>query len=221
MSPLGKRASRGQLARGVSLAHIYEGLPEQAFGIAWSADGSFLAAAGGYSEREDKGTGEIVLWTEATGQRQVLYRPAVPSNVLGLAWHPIRPVLASGLVNGDVRIWDLALNRPQAVVGPPKGADIRHVRVRGLAWSPDGSMLAVAGEDRGGGVLEIRDAWTLELLRETQYPSHSNSPCWSPDGTLIVTPGAEPASRCNGSCLAEQFLDRLTRTPIHARRYPC
>jgi TIR domain/Ras family len=65
------------------------------------------------------------------------------------------------------------------------------VRVRGLAWSPDGSMLAIAGEDDEGGVLEIRDPWTLALLRETRYPSYSNSPCWSPDGTLIVTPGAE------------------------------
>ena len=191
MSPQRKRASRGSLPRGVSLAQTYEGLPEQAFGIAWSADGSLLAAAGGYSEREDNGPGEIVVWTAHTGKRQVLHRPAVPSNVLGLAWHPARPVLASGSVNGDVRVWDLAPTGPQVVVSPPKGADIRQVRVRGLAWSPDGSMLAVAGEDDEGGVLEIRDPWTLALLRETRYPSYSNSPCWSPDGTLIVTPGAE------------------------------
>jgi len=189
MALLGEMAGRGQLPRGVSLTQSYKGLPEQAFGIAWSADGSLLAAAGGYSEREGNGAGEIVLWTLAAGQRQVLHRPAVPSNVLGLTWHPARPVLASGSANGDIRMWDLSTNGPQVVVGPSKAADIRHVRVRGLAWSPDGSMLAVASEDDEGGVLEMRDASTLALLRETRYPSHSNSPCWSPDGTLVVTPG--------------------------------
>jgi WD40 repeat protein len=204
MPPRGKGASRGPLPPGISLAQTYDGLPEDAFGIAWSADGSLLAAAGGYSGR---GLGEIVLWAAATGQRQVAYRPAVPANVLGLAWHPLRPVLAFGPADGGVRVLDLAPNGPQAALAPRDEADIRHVRVRGLAWSPDGSSLAVAAEDDEGGVLEIRDARSLALLRETRQMSHSNSPCWSPDGTLIVTPGGD-----GGTYVHSSHDLKLTRT---------
>ena len=71
--------------------------------------------------------------------------------------------------------------------------------MRGLAWSPDGSILAVAAEDDEGGVLEIRNARTLGLLRETQHMRHSNSPCWSPDGTLIVTPGGDGGTYVHSS----------------------
>jgi WD40 repeat protein len=94
---------------GVSLVRSYEGLPEGAYDIAWSADGSFLAAAGGKLD----GSGEVAIWSAATGERRILDRPVEPEDTLGLAWHPTDPALAIGRSDGYVHICDVDPDGPR------------------------------------------------------------------------------------------------------------
>jgi WD40 repeat protein len=165
----------------------YEGLPGDAYGIAWSADGSYLAAAGG----SDDGSGEVSIWSAATGERRTLDRAEVPTSVRGLAWHPTDPILAIGRNSGYVHICDMNSNGLHRSFSINEGAEDRDVR--GLTWSPDGSMLAVTDEnveaqDASGGI-GIWDTRTLTLLKDVQQRTYYNAPCWSPDGQMIVAPG--------------------------------
>jgi WD40 repeat protein len=175
--------------RGVSLAKVYEGLPEDAYGIAWSADGSFLAAAGGGS-----GSGEVAIWSAASGERRILDRPEVPAAVRGLAWHPTDLVLALGRDDGHVHICNVNPGTTRRSFSINAGAKDEARQVRGLAWSPDGATLAVTDSARGimhdSGGIGIWDTRTLTLRKDVRLKTYCDVPCWSPDGQLIVAPCA-------------------------------
>jgi WD40 repeat protein len=173
---------RNTLPRGVSLAQSYEGLPEEAYGIAWSADGTLLAAAGSENSKD----GGVVLWGAATGERQVLLHAAKAENVFGLAWHPARPVLAFGKKAGLVQICDFESqgSRSDFPIGNGK-------RARGLQWSPDGSTLAVTDDDPGG--ITLWHVQAREILSEARYEGYCFTPRWSPDGRLIAVPLTDSA----------------------------
>jgi Tol biopolymer transport system component len=84
--------------------------------------------------------------------------------------HSLRVVNADGT---DVRVLFDATT-------PPFGAG----HVRGVEWSPDGSLIAIAGgpEGDGSGIYTVRpDGTDLHLL----IPEAA-SPAWSPDGSLIA-----------------------------------
>ena len=185
--------------RGLSLAQTYEGLPEHALGIAWSADGEFLAAASGYDRIDHTGTGEVALWAAATGQRWVINDTAEPANVLGLAWHPVRPILAFGKAGGHVQLVNVDSMKSVSSFSLSKGSNGESKQVRGLAWSPDGSMLAVTDRlDEGGGI-GVWDFPSVTLRREARNQSYYNAPCWSPDGRMILVPDGDGLVKVHAS----------------------
>jgi WD40 repeat protein len=178
------------ILRGLSLVQSYEGLPQDAYGVAWSADGSFLAAAGSKG-----GGGEVAIWSATTGERQILDLPVMSANLLGLAWHPTDSILAIGGSDGYVHICDVALGAPQRSFSINAGVEDRKRGVHGLAWSFDGFMLAVTDttisrRDRKGGI-GIWDVQSLTLRKDARHEASCNVPCWSPDGQMIVVPGAD------------------------------
>ena len=189
---------------GLSLVRSYKDLPERAFCIAWSADGSFLAASCGGALADSQG-GKISTWSVATDQRRILHNSVQSKSVIGLAWHPVRSVLAFAGKAGQVYVRDLNSGESSQSFSLHKG--VAGKQVRGLAWSPDGSMLAVTdmGDSAGSvpddgpipegarGGIGIWDIQTRTLLRYEHYQDFCSVPCWSPDGQMILTPGREGA----------------------------
>ena len=135
---------------------------------AFSRDGNALAAAVCLGTRiEDKSkpgqdyrgcTGEsaIILYDSSTGQERGRLAPAVMP--LSLAFHPQGTILAAGLANSDIELWDLSSSaRTGVLTGSPKYFGTSY-----LAFSPDGNLL-VSG---GGRQLQVWD-WRSSVHLKT------------------------------------------------------
>jgi WD40 repeat protein len=111
---------------------------EQVLALAWSPDGTTLAAA----------AGENIFLLDVAGFSQ---QSALPAGVWssGLAYHPTGRYLASAGRDGLVSIWDTQAGRlATAIQAHKKGANC-------VAFSPDGNVLASGGND---GMLRLWDA---------------------------------------------------------------
>ena len=163
-----------------------------ALAIEYSPDGRRLAAAGG--------GGGVGLWDARSGQHvgRLLRAPRGPErnnphDVQTLAFGPggllaAAGVGASGAGEGAVRIWNLDGRK---LIGRP-----RHLppHVMGLAFSPDGSQLAIAfGASLAAGAtgrgdpdgIEVRDVRSDETL--ARLPADEvGSVAFSPDGRLLA-----------------------------------
>jgi WD40 repeat protein len=163
-----------------------------ALAIEYSPDGRLLAVAGA--------GGGVGLWDAGSGKRlgPFLSSPRGPErgnphDVRALAFGPGGRLAAAGVGGhgaggGAVRIWDLdgrkLIGEPQHL--PP--------RLGGLAFSPDGSRLAItfgarntggaAGEGDPDGV-EVRDVRSDETLA-TLRGDEVGSVAFSPDGSLLA-----------------------------------
>ena len=90
--------------------------------------------------------GTIRLWDVVSGEQLRVFLGS-PSNAISLALHPDETHFATGHVNGSVRLWSIADGSivaerdTQNAGGPP--------RVRGMAFSGDGSRLYALEEGRG------------------------------------------------------------------------
>ncbi len=103
------------------------------WGLAWSHDARFLAAAS-----DDN---KIRVWDAMQGGQPILILSQHQSDAKGVAWHPSGRQLASASLDGTVRIWAFPSGKLLGTLtGHPPGA-------RGLSWSPDGKFLATAAED--------------------------------------------------------------------------
>ena len=102
--------------------------------------------------------------------------------MLGLAWHPVRTTLATAGQDGTVRLWDLATEESRVFCRVEQ-------RMSGMAWSPDGSRLAVTDSDGGIGVWDTEKE--VLLKQATVHEGWVRRPCWSADGTALITAGRD------------------------------
>lgn len=141
--------------------------------VAYSPDGKRLASAGLGNE--------VLIWDADSGQ--VLKKLLVDTRAIRcLKFHPDGTRLAVGTRDGHALVWDLASG--QLLWSRSPGVPLP--RVWDLAWSPDGSCLAVA---RGDGFVRLHESTTGRQLAEFGLPI-SNVPidlAFSPNGCRLAT----------------------------------
>jgi WD40 repeat protein/serine/threonine protein kinase len=162
------------------------------FPLAFSPDSQYLAGV--------SSDFTIEVLEASTGRKVRTIEKAHSWAIYDLAFRPNSkvPCLASGSVDGTVRIWDVTTGKQMR---EPLGHD---ARVLCVAFSPDGCFLASGVRE---GFIKIWDARTWQLLREIPDPTGSVQSvvfdpqdgrvlAWgSTDGTVKVMKGWDAATR--------------------------
>lgn len=145
--------------------------------LAWSHDGTFLAAAG-----------HNALWlhdfragTVTTETIPVNGSNSYTSGTTNIAFGPSRNVLAaSGALNGSVQLWNID-NGIDPISFPAGYGDA-------VAFSPDGQFIATS-RDRKLLVLDAATFTELAVLTETSWHYAIDDLVFSPDGSLLAASG--------------------------------
>ena len=174
--------------------------------LAISAGGRVLAVAWG------NGAGSrIESWNLATGRPLGSIRPQFSAYSLAFVSDDI---LAAGLVDSTVRLWDLE-PRPPSRTLQGRGAEVWSV-----AFSPDGSTLAAAGDDH---VIRLWDVARGEH-RATLIGHESlvMSVAYAPDGKSLVSGGFDGTVRLwdGDASTARQFAPPHTEPVTSAAVSP-
>ncbi len=152
---------------------------EPSVAMSFSADGSRFAANA--PQRADAAVYDVGDWSRV----QQLAGPG--SALTWLAFHPLRrSLLAAGHANGTVVLHELERDEP------PRASHHHALRVTGLAWSHDGTMLVSTSLDHSV-VL-----WRIDTDLLTRLGSHDRESVvatFSPDDTRVATAGKDDRVR--------------------------
>jgi WD40 repeat protein len=138
------------------------------FAVAISRSGQYWAAG---SKR-----GEVQVWREAG---QILHRvwQAHPDIVMSLAFRPDERTLATGTLDGSLKLWDVERGTLLWSSWQTKG-------ITCLAFAPDGRLLASGGRDA---TVRLWDPQLGTLVEEVPHPGPVFALAWSPDGRWLAS----------------------------------
>jgi len=157
--------------------------------VTFSHDGKQGAVTTRAKSRRKKAQGEIVLWDVARAAR----RPALP--ILSGAWdldartafHPTRPLLATGSRDGLVHLWDTAKNVAVAELHGHEGGS------GDVAFRPDVAQLASTGKDGTVRIWDVDKHTELAVLRG--HGGGVRRVKYSADGRLLASTGNDRTVR--------------------------
>lgn len=186
--------------------------------VAFSPNGRSLAA-GLWLSKERGDAGEARIWDVATGAETAHFVGHTDA-VRAVAFSPDGSLLATGSMDGSVRMWDLKDGGLRATLFCPEVVRVAKqeaqpaMRKRGrkheyepmpsvesVVFSPDGRMIAAAfceqvipGKRAGVGVVKLWDATRNEPVAAISHNGNFVAQvCYSPDGTLLATAGGDRA----------------------------
>jgi WD40 repeat protein len=196
-----------------SLGPPLTALASTARSVAFSLDNTLLAVGG-----ED---GTIRLWDVAHGRprgpplsdpstrvpestSQVIIVLTHPNSVTSLAFSPDGKILASGSLNGTVRLWDSPSGHPRGVL--PQG---HTAAVESVAFSPDSALIATGSADRTIRLWDVAVGQPLggALIGHTGVV---RSTVFSPDGSVLASGGDDGAIRLWSVAYRQQVGPPLT-----------
>ena len=183
------------------LARTLTGHTHHVSGVAFSPDGQLLATAS--SDQTAR------LWDPATGEhlRTLTGHTAA---VMGVAFSPDGRLLATASIDETARLWDPATGeRLRTLTGHAAvpGRSFSSGAVTGVAFSPDGRLLATASDDT---TARLWDPATGDRLRTlTGHTASVQGVAFSPDGQLLAT-----ASATDGAAVGPGHR----RPPAHPHR---
>ena len=150
------------------------------YSVAFRPDGSMLAGGG---------TRGVTLWNVAT-QQPITTLSASGSVLAQVLFSPDGKLLAASNDTGQVYLWDVSSRRLITTL-TPFGSSHGYALYTWLAFSPDGSTLAVAGGTAPDGAVRL---WTVasQTWGATLTDPHANSAgvTFSPDGRVLAVADA-------------------------------
>jgi DNA-binding beta-propeller fold protein YncE len=155
-------------------------IPQRTFGLAFSADGSWLAVAGG--SPGVSGEVRLIPWDGGTKKDAEPKIVAISEDVFfDVAFRPDGKQLAAGAADGSIHVFDV-----------PAGVERLKINnhadwVTGICFSPDGKHIATASRDK---TAKVFDAETGKLL--ATYSDHKapvRAVAFAPDGKSVISAG--------------------------------
>jgi WD40 repeat protein/transcriptional regulator with XRE-family HTH domain len=126
--------------------------------------------------------GQVHVWEGVRSQTLSLSLLAHTDMVEALAFSPNGRTLASGSIDGTVKLWDLSSNGSGS-----RGTLLWTGRQRhplSLAFSPDGRLLASIGMEA---TVRLWDSQSGKNLQTLAHPSPVHAVAFSPDGSLLAS----------------------------------
>ncbi len=167
---------------------------DQVYSIAYNPDGTRLVS-GSFD-----GTARIL--NAATGQQEIILgKPGDPARIRGVAFSPDGHSVATGSAYGTTTIWDASSGEEIITLhghAPGQTGETAYNGVVGVAFSPDGSLLATASDDLTAKIWDPLTGQELFTLKGHRPAPASLPPFdgviqvdFSPDGKLLATAGGD------------------------------
>ncbi len=155
------------------LADIEEGMT--GCGVTWNSALTFIA----FTDVEN----DLVIIIDATSRQTIKkIQTGAAYAYLNLSFDETRLTVETGM-SGNIEVWNIETGEKTAVL---ENSDYQTYPVR---WSPDGSLIAGAVQDRT--VILIWDAATGDVVLELGQAGRIVGIAWSPDGTKLAGIGSD------------------------------